>query len=130
MIYETEPNMSGWWESHGQFVAMLPYLEQQPSYDAYELRPLVYHPANYTILGVGLKVLFCPSDPEITDLESEYVLNHDPLTAKLRYTSYAGNIGTWNVEPLEACTRRTERGAQRPGQRHLRPDPLHLGRPR
>ena len=84
---------------HGQFVALLPYLEQRPLYDTYNFDHMVHHPANYTILGVGLNVLFCPSDPEIADLESEYVLNNDPLAAKIRYTSYAGNIGTWNVEP-------------------------------
>ncbi len=99
--YENDPNMSGTWQGHGQFVAILPYLEQQPLYDTYNFDRNVYHPANYTILGVPLDVLVCPSDSETKDLVSEYVLYHDPLTAEIRYTSYAGNTGMWNVEPFK-----------------------------
>src|SRR5262249_39655306 len=33
MVYEAEPGLVGWWQSHSQFVALLPYLEQRPLYD-------------------------------------------------------------------------------------------------
>ena len=54
----------------------------------------------YTVLGAGLSELWCPGDPDIQQLETEYVFYEDPLFARLRHTSYAGNSGTWNVEPF------------------------------
>ncbi|MFO0950110.1 MAG: DUF1559 domain-containing protein [Isosphaeraceae bacterium] len=100
MTYESDPNMNGLWNGHSVFVAVLPYLEQQSLANTTNFNNSMYHPVNYTIHGVGLDVLHCPSDPSVATLESEFVLMHDPLTVRFRYTSYAANTGTWNVEPF------------------------------
>jgi prepilin-type processing-associated H-X9-DG protein/prepilin-type N-terminal cleavage/methylation domain-containing protein len=97
-MLDPDPRMRFYGASHSLFVALLPHLEQQPLYHAVNFDHSASHPANYTIWGIGLNVFWCPSDPDIT-METEYVWYHPPQTVKVRYTSYAGNTGWWNVEP-------------------------------
>lgn len=50
----------------GIFVALLPHLEQQATYDAVNFSRHIYTAiANMTIHGVGISTLWCPSDPEV-----------------------------------------------------------------
>lgn len=98
MMYNPHPNISFFGESHSLFVALLPHFEQQPLYDAVNFDRFIYHSSNYTIYGAALSVLWCHSDPEVQD-ETPYTLYEDPLTLTIRHASYAGNTGTWNVEP-------------------------------
>jgi prepilin-type N-terminal cleavage/methylation domain-containing protein/prepilin-type processing-associated H-X9-DG protein len=98
VMYETDPRFNGLWQSQSLFVALLPQLEQQALFNAANFDRTIYASPNYTVFATGLEVLWCPSDPSIT-MATEYVLLEDPLTVNLRYTSYAGCTGMFNVEP-------------------------------
>jgi prepilin-type N-terminal cleavage/methylation domain-containing protein/prepilin-type processing-associated H-X9-DG protein len=99
-MFDPDPSIGFFGGSHSIFVALLPHLEQEPLYNAVNFDRYIYHSSNYTIFGAALEVLWCPSDPDI-QMESEFVFNEAPATAKVRYTSYAGCSGTWNVEPFK-----------------------------
>jgi prepilin-type N-terminal cleavage/methylation domain-containing protein/prepilin-type processing-associated H-X9-DG protein len=45
------------------FVRMLPFYEQGPLFNAYNLLTNAVHPSNLTIAGVTISALLCPSDP-------------------------------------------------------------------
>jgi prepilin-type N-terminal cleavage/methylation domain-containing protein/prepilin-type processing-associated H-X9-DG protein len=95
---DPDPNINFFAGDQGIFVSLLPGLEQQPLFSAFNFDRNAAHPANYTVWGVGLNVFWCPSDPDIT-MATEYVWYHPPQTVKVRYVSYGGNSGWWNVEP-------------------------------
>jgi prepilin-type N-terminal cleavage/methylation domain-containing protein len=97
-MYDPDPNFNYFGASHSVFVSLLPQLEQQAMFNAVNFDRYIYHSTNYTIWGFGLETLWCPSDPSIR-AENEFFLSTEPLTARVRYTSYAGNTGTRNVDP-------------------------------
>ncbi len=81
----------------GQFVRLLPHLEQTQVYNAANFSFQVLHPQNVTIAGVSISVLMCPSD---------YGLNSAPVDASLWiavpsgawrqcFSSYGCSTGTW-----------------------------------
>jgi prepilin-type N-terminal cleavage/methylation domain-containing protein/prepilin-type processing-associated H-X9-DG protein len=83
--------------SHSLFVALLPYLEQKSLYDAVNFDVTIRNVQNQTIHGVGLSVLWCPSDPSVSDpsiLPAGSLLSGAPEVV-MRHTNYAGNDGTW-----------------------------------
>jgi prepilin-type N-terminal cleavage/methylation domain-containing protein len=86
------------WSSHSIFVAMLPQLEQQPLFNAINFDVNVFNSPNFTIQAMGISTLWCPSDYRVS--EPRRLPNGDgsPIDPGLyvgRYTSYAGNSGTW-----------------------------------
>jgi prepilin-type N-terminal cleavage/methylation domain-containing protein/prepilin-type processing-associated H-X9-DG protein len=96
--FDPDPNINFFCGDQVIFVSLLPEFGQQPLFNAFNFDRNASHPANYTIWGVGLNVFWCPSDPDIT-MTTEYVFYHPPQSVKVRYISYAGNSGWWNVEP-------------------------------
>jgi prepilin-type processing-associated H-X9-DG protein len=51
---------------------------------------------NFTVSAIGLGTLWCPSDPKASEprtIPDGWLL--DPGATTMRYTSYAGNSGTW-----------------------------------
>jgi prepilin-type N-terminal cleavage/methylation domain-containing protein/prepilin-type processing-associated H-X9-DG protein len=82
--------------SNSLFTALLPYLEQTALYNAWNYNVHMYNAPNFTISATGLSVLWCPSDYKVSDpvsLPDGSLL--DPGVVSMRYTSYAGNAGTW-----------------------------------
>jgi prepilin-type N-terminal cleavage/methylation domain-containing protein/prepilin-type processing-associated H-X9-DG protein len=82
--------------AHSIFVAMLPQLEQQPLYNAVNFEMNVWNAPNFTIHGVSLSVLSCPTDP--ASAQSRTLPNNsmsDPGAVTMYYTSYAGCTGRW-----------------------------------
>jgi prepilin-type N-terminal cleavage/methylation domain-containing protein len=45
------------------FLRMAPYMEQGAAYNAYNFSLFTFHPVNYTLAGVAVSSLNCPSDP-------------------------------------------------------------------
>jgi prepilin-type processing-associated H-X9-DG protein/prepilin-type N-terminal cleavage/methylation domain-containing protein len=84
-------------------VAILPFLEQAPLFDAANFDWVIWSPANTTILAARLAVYLCPSDSmaSMTDVyHGELFFDpgyeffyYGPFA--VAYTSYAGNAGTW-----------------------------------
>jgi prepilin-type processing-associated H-X9-DG protein len=89
-------DISTMFNAHSVHVAMLPYLEQQPLFNAVNFNMNVWNVQNYTIHGVAVAALVCPSDPEAAKLRTVPDGSmQDPGAVDMRYTSYAGNAGTW-----------------------------------
>jgi prepilin-type N-terminal cleavage/methylation domain-containing protein/prepilin-type processing-associated H-X9-DG protein len=88
----------GQFESMSLFVAMLPALEQQSMFNAYNFSRSAYTAANMTIAATGLSVLWCPSDGRVAGSQTVPEAYADvPASAKICYSSYAGCVGTWFV---------------------------------
>jgi prepilin-type N-terminal cleavage/methylation domain-containing protein/prepilin-type processing-associated H-X9-DG protein len=99
MMYDPDPRISFYGESHSIFVSLLGQLEQQPLYNAVNFDRTIYASPNYTIFGTGLSVLWCPSDPAV-QMQAEYLQYEPPATCVFRFSSYAGCSGVWNAEPF------------------------------
>jgi prepilin-type N-terminal cleavage/methylation domain-containing protein/prepilin-type processing-associated H-X9-DG protein len=82
--------------SHSIFVSMLPQLEQQPLFNAVNFNMNIGNAPNFTITGVGLSTLWCPSDYKVSNPQTvPDGTMLDPGAVTIKYTSYAGNAGTW-----------------------------------
>ena len=79
--------------SNNLFIAILPYLEQQPLFSAFNFSLPTYVRANYTISAVGVGTLWCPSDATVSQPQTATDMLEGPGT--MYYTSYAGCTGTW-----------------------------------
>jgi prepilin-type N-terminal cleavage/methylation domain-containing protein/prepilin-type processing-associated H-X9-DG protein len=84
-----------WKVNHGWAVFILPYLEEQPLWDAYHWDRDLSAPANQPVVAHPLKNFWCPSAPE----EDRYDYIHG------QFSSYAGGKGacgdyapTWGVD--------------------------------
>ncbi len=84
-------------DAAGHLVRIAPYLDQSPIANATNFSIPMYYSANTTVCGTGLRVLWCPSDGSIVDLSytysAPYTWDGGPLP--MRYSSYAGSMGTW-----------------------------------
>jgi prepilin-type processing-associated H-X9-DG protein/prepilin-type N-terminal cleavage/methylation domain-containing protein len=84
-------------------VAILPYVEQTPLFDAVNFDWVVWSPANTTVTGVQLAVYQCPSDSMASMIDTyrgdlyfepgQEFFYYGPFP--VAYGSYAGNAGTW-----------------------------------
>ncbi len=79
--------------SNNLFIAILPYLEQQPLFSAFNFNLPTYLQANYTVSGVGVGTLWCPSDSTVSQPHKVTDMGDGP--GAMYYTSYAGCTGTW-----------------------------------
>ena len=84
-----------WWKAnHGWAVFILPYLEQQSLYDAYDWDQALAAPANQGVVARPLKSFWCPSAPE----QDRYDTTHG------LFPSYGGKgacgdyAPTWGVD--------------------------------
>ncbi len=79
----------GW----GQFGAILLYTEQTAIYNAINIGLGPFQVRNSTVCGVGLTLLWCPSDPPINGLRFfETQAGWDGTTIGITYTSYMGMV--------------------------------------
>ena len=82
---------TGW----GQFTAILGYTEQSPLYNAINITLGPYQLRNSTFCGVGVSILWCPSDGIINGNRFfETSAGWDGTTIGITYGSYAGVMGT------------------------------------
>jgi prepilin-type N-terminal cleavage/methylation domain-containing protein/prepilin-type processing-associated H-X9-DG protein len=83
------------WTSGSCLVPLLQFAEQVAVFNAVNFNINMYNVENTTISSVGVRTLWCPSDPliETQQLIAGGTLNGTDLP--MRYSSYAGNAGTW-----------------------------------
>jgi prepilin-type processing-associated H-X9-DG protein len=93
------------WSASGHHVALLPYLEQVPLFNAINFNWLVpWSGANTTVASpLRPSVYVCPSDPKVTKVDlfvagdfvdpGLYFFDYTPFPEA--YTSYVDNAGTW-----------------------------------
>jgi prepilin-type N-terminal cleavage/methylation domain-containing protein/prepilin-type processing-associated H-X9-DG protein len=89
-----EPNL-GFRRQFGNsiFIAMLPQIEQQALFNAWNFIQSPDGVQNGTVSGTGLSALWCPSDGNISRSFMQ-------AGSSRRLTSYAGCMGTWGTEPF------------------------------
>ncbi len=79
--------------SNNLFIAILPYLEQQTLFNAYNFSLPAFQGGNLTLSAVGVKALWCPSDSTVSEAKIVSDLPEGP--SLMNFTSYAGCTGTW-----------------------------------
>ena len=90
-------------ENFSAFVRLLPFTEQAPMYNCVNFNMTYANVENFTVAGVQLAVLVCPSDtniaPQQMNTANGYHSNYDnitPTTPNFAYfSSYSGSQGTF-----------------------------------
>ena len=77
------------------FLRMALYMEQSAAYNIYNFDLFTFHPANYTVAGIAIATLNCPSDP--TFLQPTPFQFTPSSNTKQFHNHYAGNSGPWFV---------------------------------
>lgn len=97
-------NGSGMRQDFGHFVALTAYYEQGAAWNALNTSLTLFVGANSTINGIGMGILWCPSD-DVAGIKCPNDPNIDPTGwddayQPMTYSSYAGNMGynpyRWN----------------------------------
>ena len=84
----------------GPFPSMLSYLEQPAVFNAVNFDWNVFAGENLTIAGIGLSVLWCPSDASVSALATADLTRYPGAPAgdwKQAYSSYGGVVGAWSL---------------------------------
>jgi prepilin-type N-terminal cleavage/methylation domain-containing protein/prepilin-type processing-associated H-X9-DG protein len=88
------------------FLHILPQLEQSPLYSMWNASVSVYMPQNYTMAGVGIASLNCPSDPAAGEV-SALTANYYTTNARQCHTNYSPCRGLWFIQsydsPADPC---------------------------
>ena len=93
----------------GPMVALLPFYEQAPLFNAYNTSVENFGNKNGTVCGAGLASLWCPSDGTTTGLRTVYATGvYGTLPMPMCYSNYRGNWGYWTGDPdgcaAQGCT--------------------------
>jgi len=82
-------------QNFGPFVAIAAFVEQGNAYNSLNQSVAIYLAQNATINGIGLNVLWCPSDGAIVNLRYPGSPGDgwDDAPIPMTYSSYAGNLG-------------------------------------
>jgi prepilin-type N-terminal cleavage/methylation domain-containing protein/prepilin-type processing-associated H-X9-DG protein len=93
----------GYFIGSSMFVRMLPYFEQGTLANAYNYSYINWTAQNNTVCWTGISTLWCPSDATITGLKNLVKgWGWDCTDQYLVYTSYCGNVGTFDRIALRA----------------------------
>jgi prepilin-type N-terminal cleavage/methylation domain-containing protein/prepilin-type processing-associated H-X9-DG protein len=87
-------------QNFGHFVALTAFYEQGSIFNALNSSVMMYEAPNSTVSGIGLSILWCPSDGIIVGLRwpGKQGDGWDCAPIPMTYSSYAGNLG-----PLVYC---------------------------
>ncbi len=93
-------------QNFGQFVALLQYYEQGTLYNALNTSLQIYLAPNSTVNGIGMSVLWCPSDGSVSGAyyPGKSGDGWDDSPIPMRYSSYAGNSGPYYYYPGGSST--------------------------
>ena len=84
----------------GPFPSMLPYLEQPAVFNAINFNWNVFAGENLTIAGIGMSVLWCPSDATVSRMGTADLTRYSdapPGNWQQAYSSYGGLVGAWSL---------------------------------
>jgi prepilin-type N-terminal cleavage/methylation domain-containing protein/prepilin-type processing-associated H-X9-DG protein len=90
--YATFPTQRYRGTGQSVFISMLPQMEQQSIFNAYNFWHTSYDDFNRTVIGTGLTAVWCPSDGGISR-----GFQWTP-TITTRFSSYSACTGTWGTE--------------------------------
>jgi len=82
-------------QNFGHFVALTAYYEQGAVFNALNCSIMLYEAPNSTVSGVGISMLWCPSDGVIVGLRYPGMPKDgwDDSPIPMTYSSYAGSLG-------------------------------------
>jgi prepilin-type N-terminal cleavage/methylation domain-containing protein/prepilin-type processing-associated H-X9-DG protein len=93
--WQRDPNSGYCWTSGSCLVPLMQYADQVALFNATNFNVNMYNAPNTTTSGVGLAILWCPSDPVIANLYTyppgTGALDQVPLP--MHYSSYGANTG-------------------------------------
>jgi prepilin-type N-terminal cleavage/methylation domain-containing protein/prepilin-type processing-associated H-X9-DG protein len=94
--FRSSGSVTGCIDGWGHLARILNYCEQTAVYNAINFADCPYSAKNSTAEGIGLTMLWCPSDGTISGLRT-YVASAgwDCATVPITYTDYAGMLGTY-----------------------------------
>ncbi len=98
--WQKDPVSTFCWTSGSCLVAMSGYFEQGTIFNSCNFSQNMYVPANTTISGVGISMLWCPSDPRVADpytYPAGAVGTLPSSVLPMRYTSYGMNSGEFFI---------------------------------
>jgi prepilin-type N-terminal cleavage/methylation domain-containing protein/prepilin-type processing-associated H-X9-DG protein len=98
IILQPDANGSGNLPSQSVFVALSAYMEQPSVYNAWNFDVNIRNAHNYTVSGLRISTLWCPTDSEVSEpkpLPQGAML--DPGSPLMQYASYAGCTG-WSFQ--------------------------------
>jgi prepilin-type N-terminal cleavage/methylation domain-containing protein/prepilin-type processing-associated H-X9-DG protein len=98
--WQLDPISKLCWTSGSCLVAMSGYFEQGTVFNSANFSQNMYSPANTTLSGVGISMLWCPSDPRVADpytYPGGAVETTNGLPLPMRYTSYGMNAGEFFI---------------------------------
>jgi prepilin-type N-terminal cleavage/methylation domain-containing protein/prepilin-type processing-associated H-X9-DG protein len=95
--FQFDPNSGFFWTSGSCLVPLMQYTEQQQVFNAVNFDINMYNAPNTTVSGIGIGILWCPSDPK-SDMKHDYAAGTaalDNVILPMRYSSYGANAGEW-----------------------------------
>jgi len=98
--WHRDPNSGSCWTSGSCLVSLGQYFEQAQVFNATNFSQNMYNAANTTTSGVGMAMLWCPSDPKVADLYTYPATAGaalDPVALPMHYTSYGANSGEFFI---------------------------------
>ncbi|MHB1558491.1 MAG: DUF1559 family PulG-like putative transporter [Isosphaeraceae bacterium] len=81
--------------SFGPMLPLTQYTEQLTLFNAMNFNVNVWDPLNTTVVGTGMSILWCPSDPGVEQSQMIAYAIGSSTPYAMRYSSYAGCAGTW-----------------------------------
>jgi prepilin-type N-terminal cleavage/methylation domain-containing protein/prepilin-type processing-associated H-X9-DG protein len=83
-------------QNFGHFVAITAYYEQGGVFNALNTNIMLYEAQNSTVSGIGISMLWCPSDGDINGLRYPGMQGDgwDCAPIPMTFSSYAGNLGS------------------------------------
>jgi prepilin-type N-terminal cleavage/methylation domain-containing protein/prepilin-type processing-associated H-X9-DG protein len=94
--FNNSGGITGCIDAWGHLPRLLQFTEQTAVYNAINFSDTPYGAINSTAEGVGLSILWCPSDGTINGLRFyEQCAGWDGTTVPITYTNYAGMLGTY-----------------------------------
>ena len=105
-------NVGGYYICTSLFVRLLAQLEQQSMFNSFNQSLMAGVAEQTTVTGAGLNALWCPSDGAIVNYRTVYPAGGNPNMQgsydggvwPTTYSSYGGNLGTYDHIPLRADT--------------------------
>jgi prepilin-type N-terminal cleavage/methylation domain-containing protein/prepilin-type processing-associated H-X9-DG protein len=92
-------------QNFGHFVAITGFYEQGGVFNALNSSIMLYEAQNSTVSGVGISMLWCPSDGEIAGLRYPGMPGDgwDCAPIPMTFSSYAGNMGSLIWQYNDVC---------------------------
>ena len=98
---DSSRTLTPYFSGGGWRLTALPYIEQQPLWNAFNNNITIFNPENTTIYDTSISAYQCPSDGIVSQRLALGAGQDSPLyngIVYMHFSSYAGNAGVWMNE--------------------------------